>query len=108
MKFLKRFLLFFAILILLTSIGLYSVYRLRILPDRVAGIYSSFAAKEGCSCVFVVRAPEEYCKDYVRRFFQPDVWILEKDSIQIEFRSFFSTFVSKASFEESQGCRLLP
>lgn len=83
-----------------------SVFILRMIPDSLGKIYTAFASKEGCSCVFVVKAPENYCKDYVRQFFSPDVWDLRRNSLRIEFHSFFSDFESEAIFQGSRGCRL--
>ncbi|EQA52998.1 hypothetical protein [Leptospira kmetyi] len=83
-----------------------SVFFLRLIPDSLGRIYTAFAFKEGCSCLFVVKASEDCCKDYVRQFFAPDVWDRSEDSFRIEFRSFFSDFESQAIFRGSRGCRL--
>ncbi|PJZ76897.1 hypothetical protein [Leptospira neocaledonica] len=84
----------------------FSVWKWRILPDSLGSVYSSFVAKEGCSCLFVSKGSEEYCKDYTKQFFSSDLWIQDENSLSIEFSSFFSNFKSKAIYKEKQGCSL--
>ncbi|PJZ55540.1 hypothetical protein [Leptospira barantonii] len=106
MKHFRKLLYSFLIVVVLGFTIYGSVFFLRMIPDSLGRIYATFASKEGCSCLFVVRAPEDYCKDYVRQFFAPDVWDRTEDSLRIEFHSFFSDFESKAIFQGSKGCRL--
>ncbi|PJZ68883.1 hypothetical protein CH373_15530 [Leptospira perolatii] len=86
--------------------SIYGIFHFRIIPDSLSNLYVSFAAKEGCSCIFVVNASEAYCKDYVHQVLSPDRWILEEDSLQVEFDSYFSKRKAKARFRKSQGCSL--
>ncbi|TGK01136.1 hypothetical protein EHO59_14330 [Leptospira semungkisensis] len=104
-KFLK--ILFITFLLFLSiSLLVFSVFKFRILPDTLARIYPNFAAKEGCSCLFVVKASETYCKDYVRQFFLPDEWIVGSEYLEVRFSSYFSEFRARANFHGSKGCLL--
>ncbi|TGK05624.1 hypothetical protein EHQ53_15785 [Leptospira langatensis] len=104
-KFFKIVLITFS-LFLIIGLILFAIFKFRLLPDPLARIYPSFAAKEGCSCLFVVKGSEEYCKDYVRQFFFPDEWIQGEDSLEVRFSSYFSEWKAKAIFRNSKGCRL--
>ncbi|TGL64343.1 hypothetical protein EHQ64_03060 [Leptospira sarikeiensis] len=97
---------FFISLVLILS--LYSILNWRILPDKLGKIYPSFAAKEGCSCLFVAKGSEEYCKDYVKQFFKPDEWIAGKNFLSIKFSTSFSDFHVKAVYRPKLGCNLGP
>ncbi|MGJ4746922.1 hypothetical protein ACQV5M_11230 [Leptospira sp. SA-E8] len=84
----------------------FSVWKWRILPDSLGRVYSSFVAKEGCSCLFVSKGSEEYCKDYTKQFFSPDLWIQDENSLSIGFSTLFTDFKAKAIFKPTLGCSL--
>lgn len=92
--------------VLVLFLIIFSVWKWRILPDSLGRTYSAFAAKEGCSCLFVSKGSEEYCKDYTKQFFSPDLWTREDNSLSIEFSTLFTNFKSKAIFKPKQGCNL--
>ncbi|MGJ4789852.1 hypothetical protein EHQ52_12870 [Leptospira koniambonensis] len=92
--------------VLILFLFVFSIWKWKILPDSLGRVYSSFVAKEGCSCLFVVKGSEEYCKDYTKQFFSPDRWIQEENSLSVEFSSLFTNFRSKAVFKPKQGCSL--
>ncbi|TGM12500.1 hypothetical protein EHQ81_01060 [Leptospira selangorensis] len=91
---------------LILFLFIFSVWKWRILPDSLGRTYSTFAAKEGCSCLFVSKGSEKYCKDYTKQFFSPDLWIQDDNSLSIEFYTLFTNFKSKAIFKPKQGCSL--
>lgn len=106
MKRFTKILYSFLLLADLSAAGIYGIFVFRVVPDSLGRIYASFAAKEGCSCLFIVKGPENYCKEYVRQFFGPDAWMKEESSLKIEFQTFFSRFQVRANYKIASGCRL--
>lgn len=69
-------------------------------------IMTGFAAKEACSCAFVVEQTDEYCKAFGQSGPAPVVITIDHKS-QVVTSSFAGTTRS-ASFTEGAGCLMAP
>lgn len=73
-KRIRKVLYSFLIGIAILPVILYLLIVFRLIPGELAQIQARFAAKEGCSCLFVVKGTDEYCKRYATVFYPPDEW----------------------------------
>lgn len=95
-------------ILVLATIFICGSFFFRFLPADLMRVQTNFAAKEGCSCLFVVRAGESYCKDYAGVFYSPDIWKADSESLTVGFASITGTFEAKAGLvSEEKGCRLI-
>ncbi|TGK12154.1 hypothetical protein EHO60_07765 [Leptospira fletcheri] len=103
----RRLLPFFGWILVLATIFICGVFLFRFLPSDLMRVQANFAAKEGCSCLFVVRAEETYCKDYAKVFYSPDIWKADSESLTVGFVSMTGKFEAKAKLvSRENGCRL--
>ncbi|EQA46012.1 hypothetical protein LEP1GSC050_2763 [Leptospira broomii serovar Hurstbridge str. 5399] len=107
-KWIRKVLSIFLIGIAILPLILYLLILFRLVPGELAQIQSRFAAKEGCSCLFVVKGNDQYCKRYATVFYPPDEWNKTENSLSVSFFMTNGRFKATARFHGfPEGCRLV-
>ncbi|EPG74396.1 hypothetical protein LEP1GSC058_2823 [Leptospira fainei serovar Hurstbridge str. BUT 6] len=107
-KRIRKLLSIFLIATIVLPLILYLIILFRLIPRELAQIQVRFAAKEGCSCLFVTKGNEEYCKRYTTVFYSPDGWDRTENSLSVTFYRTNEKFMATARFHGfPEGCRLV-
>lgn len=71
------------------------------------GILPAFTAKEYCSCRFVMRQGDAYCRDYTKQWLPIDTLLLDEAARRVTVHA-LGTTRSARWLSPREGCRLEP